>query len=164
MDDHEINESFDAKQGVGIKYKYNGEDYISVCEAKRRVKVSVSSYIGISPGAEHYYGRLTVYDLWAKKIDQKENSIHSTPNKPKEMEGFDIEITYISTKTVIKRGLFLDTEMSIKKGDRTTRFDDKKLLIERIMFELNRLFPKNKGWDWDLGDLDELKGECSGAF
>ncbi len=157
MYDYEVEQPFKISKGMGIKYTYNKRKYVSEKSDKRRVIVKVTSYIGISPDAEHYYSILNVYSLGAKQVGEKGNCISHTPNAPEELKGFDIEITYISKKNLVKKGMFLGTEMSIKKGEKTRRFDDLELLKKRTMEELNRLFPKENGWVWDVNELEDAK-------
>lgn len=157
MYDYEVEQPFKISKGMGIKYTYNGGKYVSEKKDKRRVIVKVTSFIGVSPDAEHYYSTLNIYSLGAKEVGEKGNCISFTPNAPEELKGFDIEITYISKKNLVKKGMFLGVEMSIKKGEQTPRFDDLVLLKKRTIEELNRLFPKEDGWDWDLNELEEEK-------
>lgn len=84
--------------GVGVTFKDDeGIEYTSVGSEPRSVTLSVHSYKGISWGAVHYYGRLSVGDLGLRhnRYGKEEKSYIGGAFdrfKPKECLGFDIEV------------------------------------------------------------------------
>jgi hypothetical protein len=157
---------FDKDYGVGLKYKDNdGTEFISALhdEDDRGVTLRVTSYAGISAGAQHYYGRLVNFGLPAKVLKNPTRnswtrvgkivsiSGYGDVCKPKEMLGLDIELTRAVTKKdlpILNRG---ELHASWKIGDRTTGFFTQADVIERG----REIFKKHfKGWKLKIDRWD----------
>lgn len=70
---------FDSNQGVGVEFEFDGEILkADFSGKKRKVVLTITSWVGISGGAIHVYGTLNPEDLYFYKKGNKNRSWSSS--------------------------------------------------------------------------------------
>ncbi len=162
--DYEIKEKISSKEGIGISFKGNDETtYQTIIEGKRRVSLSITSWIGTAVSwAKHYYASFNYYSLNVKVTAiPKTEKYHKVGDKlglscntyPEKAKGKRIEITRILDKDLIEADGY-----KWNKGDRTESFESITQLKKRILEEVNRLFDKEE-WEVNLSELENFEEE-----
>ena len=140
--DH-ITKKVSPKRGVGIKFTSQGTKYITQPRDSFRVSVSISSWMGISWNATHYYGKLEIDDLSVKALSgrNKGKILGVTCREfPEEAEGFDLEVRKKAKANEYSLDMYGRKKIIAKRGELTRCFTDKKELLETLEREFNRLF------------------------
>ena len=163
VEDHELKGPIPCMRGVGLKFRYayptdKVEDYMTVApKGKRKIHAKITSWIG-AIGAKHYYARITVPGVGSSIVGSDAEGHFSTSADcyPEDARSMDIEITKISEKDVLDTSMFSDgRRLKTKKGDCTGDFDTPNEARDRLLEEIERLFPE--GWETDE---DELASSC----
>ena len=140
--------------GVGLIFKDDGGiEYTTVLYSlPREIRVSVTSFRGISFGAMHYYARISVSEPSLKFIDEHgEPQQHSISGafdrfKPEEAKDFDIEVYRPITATELEDD---DRWHGYKAGDLVHAFETEEELYEHIVSLIKARF----SGDW-MVDID----------
>lgn len=150
---------FPKNYGVGLQFKDNENIlYETVCTYPRRIIVEFSSFVGVSPEAIHYYGKLTCYglsfkilkipskqkqDSWNHKVGDIVNIMGSfTKYVPEESQTIEILIRRKLTKKEIGSERF----ENYKYGDYTECYNTLSTLKKHTKKHFNRLF--GDGWTY----------------
>lgn len=156
-DSQDLIKPFPKNYGVGLQFKDDRNIlYKTVCNYPRRVTTSISSFVGISPEAVHYYARLISYGLGFKvlKIPNKKKQdrwghkvgdivhISGAFDKyiPEEAQTIEILIRRKLTKKEISTERF----ETYQYGDYTDCYNTLSTLKRHIKKHFNRLF--GDGW------------------
>lgn len=95
--------------GVGVTFTTNGVEYTTFIHKRnegdpREVYLKTRSWVGISPGAIHSYGKFSVYDPTLRYIEDDKiqtSSIGGAFKKPDECKSFNIEVMRLLTQEEI---------------------------------------------------------------
>lgn len=150
--------SFECKEmkygmGVGAIYETDGETYIAIEQFPRKVRLDITSWIGTSPGATHYYGTINVSDLSFKEQNTKDSCIsfcgYVDKNYPDSVRGVKLELTRKLSKKDLKTERFHDYRLN----EVTECFNTKEELLEVAIKEYHRIFCQDGcGWVFEIDD------------
>lgn len=107
---------FTPDYGANLTFKDDkGTEYTTVFRDKRTIKATASTYVGISMGAVHYYGKIRVSEPSLKYIEEGEEKISSIGGsfdrfKPQEAKDIEIEPRRALTEKELTEGTRYDTE------------------------------------------------------
>ncbi len=123
--------------GNGITFQDNtGTSYTTDVELPRTLHVTISSWIGVSIGAEHYYAKIAVMEpyLIYESDGKKQRSIIGgviDNYKPDEAQSFDISIYRPLTSTEIEENP--DRWDYYKAGNLVSAFEDEDTLHKAVI-------------------------------
>lgn len=110
------------------------------------VLLDISTFRGISIGAEHYYGKFSVYPKFREIVKSDGSISHqsSTSDPRHKYDRYEIK-RKLSQKEAIELnkkddGGFFTSSFGFKKGDETTRFDNKDQLMLAALRKFRELF------------------------
>lgn len=153
FDSYELTEKFDPNEGVGLKFNasfdgISGEQCITVPRTEYGLQVSsnVSTFVGTSPEAVHFYASLNVEGLYYYQLSDPTKSLQSSNVQPKNTQFFKVDI-YVPAKKDVYSFCMGEDRLMAAKGEPTHQFDTIEECIEAIELEFNRLF----GEPWILG-------------
>jgi hypothetical protein len=151
--------------GVGLSFKdENGKNYTTVLDkdGRRRISVQVHSWVGVSFGAVHYYGKITVYDLELEYMEDGKKTTSSIGGyfdrfKPKDAMGFDLSVKRRLTDNELTNGTRYDTERfrGYKADDLVEAFDDELELYNAIVSVIKARFAGD--WLVEISGFDTEK-------
>ena len=141
--------------GCGIRYEDNGKVWISAADlrhGKRLVNLDVHSWIGTSPGAIHYYGKLTYDSAGFRCIDAPDSGTCYPSDKhlPQQYLSGTIRLTRVITDAELKDKHRYE---GYSKGDRIEGFYSTKEVVECAKEVFKEVF--DKGWELVIGDIEE---------
>lgn len=149
--DHEVTEVIPLDYKVGIEFQYDGCKFVSTRPKKDiYIELEISSWIGISIGAQHCYGALKLPFYSAKCVECPKDSPYW---KVGQVSGgsvtSDLHILWQIniTRPVTAKDKRLDggeTFRSYRVGNPTDRFDTEAQLIDKAKREFKRIFAP--GW------------------
>lgn len=139
--------------GIGITFKdEEGVEYTTIkgsCRKERVVNFTITSWVGISPGAVHHYGKMVVYEPDLEYYENGELQHASiggyfNRHKPDACKGFSIELI----RTLTQEEIDEDPRRwdCYEAGDNTNCF-----YTEEEVYELGeRVFKARFRGDWVL--------------
>jgi len=121
-------------------------------DGRRKVSADIRSWVGISPGAIHYYTSLKVNGGWLTPALEESNMTCSYGGKkfPEYTEGVKVEITKQLTKEE-KENWPDRWDDSYDVGDNVNAFEEVSELKEKIKTEFDRIFG-DKDWKLEIND------------
>ncbi len=147
-DNDTLPDVINSNYGIDITFSDDkGKQYTSVLRCKRRLYVDISSYIGMSAGAIHFYAK-----IWFSDPDLTEHETGRTLMiggsfnrfKPDECKGKSIEVVRLVTELEMKADP--GRWKCYRAGDRTDAFEDKAELKSCIDFIIKHRFTG----DWEV--------------
>ena len=130
---------FNASDGVGSIYKYDGVKHVAILNDARKVTLKISTWIGLSPGAVHFYGTLYVNGLKFIDPNGRKHNFMGAHKLPKNTESIYIELKRQLTKKDIDSERFDDYDI----GDYTNTDTEIKDFAKKI-------FKKHFVGNWKL--------------
>ena len=141
--------------GIGLEFKDGeGIEYTTIGDlnkqSRRDVTLTISSFRGISPGAVHYYGRLSTSGLSFKNKEGERLNISGSFDKykPKECLHFTIDLVRILTKEELEK--WPDRFVGYRPGYTTNCFNTK----QEVMDKGKEVFLKRFKGNWEL-EIDD---------
>jgi len=160
MYDHELKQKLPPDIGVGFEYtEEDGTRMIScVDEDPREVRLEVTSFRGVSPGAVHYYGKLEFYRAWFRKLDAPDDGTVSICGRsddliPPQVKFGCIELTRALTQHDLTDRYLRDRFKNYKVGERQYTFNEITQVIRRARFVFRKWFLP--GWKYIEGEWEE---------
>jgi len=152
----EIRTKIPATIGVDVVFRVDGKGkYKTITNSPRRVYGSISSWVGISPGAVHYYAKLRYHPVNVKVIEprdkyERKGDIHGTNVIPDICKGLELTVRTPAKKDM-KSWSISDGDYIVraKKGDMTNLYDTKEDALEALHQEFVRIF--GEGWYLKVG-------------
>lgn len=150
--DHEVTEVIPLDYKVGIEYEYDGCKFRSTRskEDGKYIELEISSYVGISIGAQHTYGELKLPFFSAKCLTNPKKSVYWNVGKcyggsvtDPLAEIWKIQITRPVTQKD-KKMEGGETFRAYELNSPTDRFDTEAWLIDKAKREFKRIF--GPGW------------------
>ena len=144
--DTDINSIIPKTYGIGIKFCHCGGDFVTCYEGDtpRKVVLDITSWIGMTAGALHYYGTLKIESL--KQRNLKSGSVsYLCASAPKESTGLQIQLT----RPLTKKDMLIDGGerfRGVKTGERIRNFDSK----EDVKLAAVQFFKKHFSSGWML--------------
>lgn len=148
--DVDVQERIPLDYCIGPKFKYEGCMFEIVKREGNLVQLDISSWVGISIGAQHTYGKLKLPYIYAK-------CIKASKKQPYYKEGTTISGTITNdyegirsidiTRPVTQKDKRMEggeTFRAWRVGDATDRFDTEAELIDKAKREFLRIF--EPGW------------------
>ena len=131
--DTEIDFKIPADYGVGCEFTHGGGEFITFYEGDypRKVVLDITSWIGRTSGAIHYYGTLKIHSLKQRNIKSGDLS-YITASAPVESRGLQIELT----RPLTQRDMMIDGGdrfRGAKTGERIKNFDSKEEVQSRAI-------------------------------
>ena len=142
--DIEINLKIPPNYGIGCKFSHCGGEFITVYEGgfPRKVFLDITSWIGRSYGAIHYYGTLKVQSLKQRNIKSGDLS-YLNASAPVESRGLQIDLT----RPLTRKDMLIDGGerfKGAKNGERVKNFDSKEDVQAGAIKFFKKYFPS--GW------------------
>jgi hypothetical protein len=153
-----------TRHGIGIKWTDNeGTEWRTTADSEAAVRLSITSFVSIVAGAEHYYGVLQVRKPTCEVVKVgKGDKYH------KKGDRFSLGGAYERWMPEATKGITLELQRPLKKWElRTRRFKDYRHLEDPhttafysqldVIREAKRVFADHfaKGWKLDLSDVCE---------
>ena len=154
-----------SDQGVGIKFKSNGINYITLPRTgfNFHIRVEVSTYIGQCIEAVHYYASLYIPSLSCKIIGDKSDKTFTSNFQPEESLFDKINVLAPAKSDVYSR-TFGRKWLDVRKGSPTSRFDSIEECIEAVELTFRENFD-SESWvlsgdnheAWDEAKIELIK-------
>lgn len=114
FDSQDLKEPIPVTYGLGVEFENKSGKFVTIDDVHykdgREITLTITSFVGISMGAIHCYGRLVWYDLPLKCLESKDkyhkvgdiSSISGAFEKPEETEDGEVVLRRLITKEELK--------------------------------------------------------------